>query len=160
MLPEHKSKAEKFLLNEVKKYQKTNSIIQGVSQSGLASSATPQSSALSKSSMMLKKFLTKCGVNSITDADDQSCALTAQQEIARMISLSKKDHDFSTFWQKHESDIPLLAVQARKYLSVSATSVPSESAFSISNYVLRKNRMSLTSKNLKYCMFLKDKLHF
>ena len=147
LLPEHKPRAEKFLLNKVEKYQKTNSIIQNVPQSGLASSTISQS-ALSKSSMMLKKFLTKCG--------DQSCALTAQQEITQMISLSKKTLDFSTFWQN--TKMPLLPVQARKYLAVSTAIVPSESAFSISNYILRKNRISLTSKNLKYCMFLKDKL--
>jgi hypothetical protein len=159
LLPEHKSKAEKFLLNEVKKYRKTNSIIQNVSQSGSVSSAASQSVS-SKGSMMLKKFLTKCGVNSMADAGDQCRALTIPQEIARMISLSKTDQDFSTFWQKHEATMPLLAAQARKYLAIAATSVPSESAFSISNYVLRKNRLSLTSKNLKYCMFLKDKLDF
>jgi hypothetical protein len=77
-----------------------------------------------------------------------------------MASLPKNDQDFCAFWQKHETTMPLLALQARKYLAISTTSVPSESAFPISNYVLRKNRFSLTSKNLKYCMFLKDKLDF
>ena len=110
--------------------------------------------------MMLQKFLTRCDVNSIADAGDQSRTPTVQQEIARMISVSKNDQDFCIFWQKHESTMPLLAVQARKYLAISATSVPSERVFSISNYVLRKNRMSLTSKNLKYCMFLKDRFDF
>ncbi|CAF1691835.1 unnamed protein product, partial [Adineta ricciae] len=125
---------------------------------GLTSAASQSTS--SKSSIMLKKFLTKCGVNSTADAGGQCRALTIQQELARMVSLSKEDGGFSTFWQKHETTMPMLAVQAKKLLAISATSVPSESAFSASNYVLRKNRLSLTSKNLKCCMFLKDKLDF
>jgi hAT family C-terminal dimerisation region len=155
--PEHKLRAEKVLLNEVKKYQKMTLNNQNASPSVPVSSATSQSGS-SKSSTMLKKFLTKCGVASTTDSTDQCRTLTIQQEIARMASLPKDNQDFSVFWQTHENTMPLLATQARKYLAVSATSVPSESAFSISNYILRKNRLSLTSKNLKYCMFLKDKL--
>jgi hypothetical protein len=53
---------------------------------------------------------------------------------------------------------PLLATIARKYLSIFSSSVPSESAFSTSSYVLRKNRLALSSKNIKYTMFLKDKI--
>ena len=51
-----------------------------------------------------------------------------------------------------------LSILARKYLAVSAINVPSESAFSVSNYVLRQNRLAFTSRNVKYTMFLKDKL--
>lgn len=132
-------------------------ITQNTPANSSASSGT-SSSTSARSSAMLKKFLTKCGVNSSTDTSEQCRSLTIQQEIARMSSLVKDNHDFSTFWQKNENTMPLLAVQAKKYLAVSATSVPSESAFSISNYILRKNRLSLKSKNLKFCMFLKDKL--
>ena len=109
---------------------------------------------------MLKKFLIKCGVNSTVDFNDSSKTLTIQQELARMSSVPKENQEFSTFWQQHHTTMPLLAYQAKKYLAISSTGVPSESAFSVSNYVLRKNRLSLTSKNLKYCMFLKDKLHY
>jgi hAT family C-terminal dimerisation region len=107
---------------------------------------------------MLNQFLAKCEANSNADAGDLRWSLTIQQELARMVSLSKDNQEFSLFWQQHHSTMPLLAVQASKYLAISATSVPSESALSISSYVLRKNRLSLTSKNLKYSMFLKDKL--
>ena len=159
MLPvEHRAKAEKFLQSAVKKYQKNNTITRSVSPISSVSSMTASSNLQSKSTAMLKKFLTKCGVNSNADASDLRRSLTIQQELARMVSLSKDNQDFSLFWQQHHSTMPLLAVQARKYLAISATSVPSESAFSISSYVLRKNRLSLTSKNLKYSMFLKDKL--
>ena len=64
----------------------------------------------------------------------------------------------SIFWCEHSKDMPMLAILARKYLAISASSVPSESAFSVANYVLRKNRLALSSRNLKYTMFLKDKL--
>jgi len=46
-----------------------------------------------------------------------------------MASLPKIDEDFSIFWQKHETTMPMLALQAKKYLVICATSVLSESAF-------------------------------
>ena len=159
MLPlEHRLKAETFLQNAVKKCQKTTSTTHSASGNASLSSMTTSSTIPSKNTTMLKKFLTKCGVNSNVDAVELNRSLTIQQELARMVSLSKENQECCLFWQQHHGSMPLLAVQARKYLAISATSVPSESAFSISSYVLRKNRLSLTSKNLKYSMFLKDKL--
>ncbi len=47
---------------------------------------------------------------------------------------------------------------AQCYLSASATSVPSESAFSVSAHYGRKERSRLSAENLAMSVFLKDKL--
>ena len=46
----------------------------------------------------------------------------------------------------------------RRYGSVRASLVPSESSFSITANIVRKTRSSLTPRNLKYSIFLKDKM--
>ena len=54
--------------------------------------------------------------------------------------------------------MPLLSKLVRNYCITHASSVPSDSAFSMANYIQRKQRSSLSSKQLRYQMLLKDKL--
>ena len=112
-----------------------------------------------KNGNQIKKLFNKCGISwSSTTETNVKKSLTIQQELAKLASIPKDEYDCSTFWREHGASMPTLSILARKYLAISATSVPSESAFSVSNYVLRKNRLALTSRNVKYTMFLKDKL--
>ena len=107
---------------------------------------------LSKRKSIIRNFLTHCSV--ATEKNEDSQVLTTQQELARMASLPKREYkSCEAFWQSHGHSIPLLALLARKYLSISASSVPCESAFSISNHVIRKNGMALASKNIIYIQF-------
>ena len=62
------------------------------------------------------------------------------------------------FWKLYKDRLPLLTHLAKIHLSASGTSVPSESAFSISSYIARKERSRLSGKNLAYSVFLKDKV--
>jgi len=88
-----------------------------------------------------------------------SNSLSIEQELAKLSTIPKVQYNScSSFWQINGQGMPQLALLARKYLSMSASSVPSESTFSVSNYLLRKNRLALTSKNIRLTMFLKDKL--
>ena len=48
--------------------------------------------------------------------------------------------------KKIKIKLPFLANAVRKYCCISATSVPSESRFSIANFVSRKERAHLSSK--------------
>lgn len=71
------------------------------------------------------------------------------------------DHQFANprvFWKQYSIDLPLLSDMARCYLSAPATSVQSESAFSISAHYARKERARLSADNLAMAVFLKDKL--
>lgn len=62
------------------------------------------------------------------------------------------------FWKRNKDRLPILTHLAKIHLSASGTSVPSESAFSISAYIGRKERARLSGKNLAYSVFLKDKV--
>ncbi|CAF4664639.1 unnamed protein product, partial [Rotaria sp. Silwood2] len=58
----------------------------------------------------------------------------------------------------HYVQLPLLSNLAKVHLVACGSSVPSESAFSCSAFVARKERSRLSPENLAYSVFLKDKL--
>jgi hypothetical protein len=64
------------------------------------------------------------------------------------------------FWQTYGQHFSILGKLAKKMLSTPATSVPSESCFSISSFLGRKERARLTNENLSSSVFLKDKINF
>ncbi|CAF1358275.1 unnamed protein product [Adineta ricciae] len=149
-----KEAAESFIINEVNEKRRSKSTMTPTNDLSIAASSMTTAGAnansttvtmpcTSKGGIVMKNFLSKCGVGS---------------EIAKLCSIPKNDLQFDSFWQEHGNNLPKLSVVAHKYLSIAASSVPSESAFSTSNYILRKNRLALTSRNIKYGMFLKDKI--
>ncbi len=70
----------------------------------------------------------------------------------------KEDSCALVFWKQYHKNLPILAQLARNYLSGSGTSIPCESAFSLSAYIGRKERARISSQTLGFCMFLKDKI--
>ncbi|GJW70328.1 pentatricopeptide repeat-containing protein [Tanacetum coccineum] len=66
--------------------------------------------------------------------------------------------DVLSFWKAKETMFLVLSRMAMDILSVQATSVASESAFSISGRVLSIRRTRLTPASLEMCMCLKDHL--
>ena len=81
-------------------------------------------------------------------------------ELTEYRTLAQKSSPISAmdFWREHGNKLPILLTMARRYLSTPGTSVASESAFSVSAYVARKERARLSAENLSYTVFLKDKL--
>ncbi|GKE33074.1 zinc finger BED domain-containing protein RICESLEEPER 2 [Tanacetum coccineum] len=71
--------------------------------------------------------------------------------------------DFATFdvlgfWKAKKNQFPILSRMAMDILSVQASSVASESAFSTSGRLLTIRRTRLTPESLEMCMCLKDHL--
>jgi hypothetical protein len=63
---------------------------------------------------------------------------------------------FDKFWKKNKKQLPKLFKLAIKYTSSPATSVASESSFSVAGYLQRKTRARLSAKALKYSILIKD----
>jgi len=70
--------------------------------------------------------------------------------------VSSNNLSFSNFWKKNSSSIPMLASAVRKYCIIPASSIAVESAFSEANFIQRKERSSLSSKNLRFTLVLKS----
>lgn len=121
-------------------------------------SSTSLPSSSSKGVLVMNNFLNKCGMGSSTIQIGFKRILTIEQELSKLSSIPKDNYEFDSFWQDHGKKLPLLTMIARKYLSIPSSSVPSEAAFSTTNYMVRKNRLGLSSKNITYSMFLKDKI--
>ncbi|CAF1202668.1 unnamed protein product [Adineta ricciae] len=163
---EDKNAAEAFITKEINDKRRSKNILSSdtfttassISTDTTENSATSSSSKSSKGMSIITNFLSKCGVESTNISIRSKKSLTITQELAKLSSIPKDEYEFGSFWREHGDSLPKLASCARKYLSISSSSVASESAFSTSNYVLRKNRLALSSKNVKYTMFLKDKL--
>lgn len=95
--------------------------------------------------------------------------LSIEEQLALYRSLASREytdivehgkiHDSFEFWNRFDNKLPLLAFFARQRLIVPATSVPSESLFSVAAYIGRKERSRLTPENLSISVFLKDKVN-
>ncbi|GJS05871.1 hypothetical protein Tco_0575177 [Tanacetum coccineum] len=66
--------------------------------------------------------------------------------------------DVLDFWKENETMFPVLSRMTMDIISVQASSVASESAFSTSGRVLSIRRTRLTPASLEMCMCLKDHL--
>lgn len=86
--------------------------------------------------------------------------IRAYRQIVSKFNLKHKLNESSSseFWTNHAENFPVLTKVMKKFLSTPATSVPSESAFSLSAYLGRKERARLTEENLATSVFLKDKI--
>ena len=58
------------------------------------------------------------------------------------------------WWKQHESKYPRLAALARRYLSITSTSVPSERVFSKSGWIINKRRCTLSDESVSLLVFL------
>lgn len=81
---------------------------------------------------------------------------TIEQEIGLYVSSIDDSTEFQVFWNTFDHRLPKLAKLARRYCIIAATSVASESAFSVAGYLQRKQRASLAPKTLRSCMLLRD----
>jgi hypothetical protein len=60
------------------------------------------------------------------------------------------------YWRGQSERLPLLAILARWYLAIPATSASVESVFSLSNNIITKSRSSLDPTTTKQLVMLKS----
>ncbi len=69
--------------------------------------------------------------------------------------LAKIGTDVLSFWKTHQVDYPILSAMAKDYLTVQASSVPSERAFSSGADLVTADRCTLAGKTIEMTQFLK-----
>ena len=67
---------------------------------------------------------------------------------------------FEEFWAKKAKKMPILAAIAKRFCAIPASSVASESAFSIANYIQRKERSGLSEETLRSSIMLRQQQIF
>ena len=69
-----------------------------------------------------------------------------------------KIFDILAWWKEKKSQFPILSAMTRDLLTVQASTVASESAFSVSGRVISPRRTKLTPLSVEVCICLKDYL--
>ncbi|CAF4253720.1 unnamed protein product, partial [Rotaria magnacalcarata] len=109
-------------------------------------------------SLSLNKFLKTCGIQELiktTEAVKIKEEYTVKEQVAFYVANVKSLPNFETFWTKYGEQLPDLVSLVKHYSCMQSTSVSRESAFSISGYINRKTRCSLSSAALRFSMCLK-----
>jgi hypothetical protein len=61
-----------------------------------------------------------------------------------------------SFWRINQDLLPMLSFLVRRFCIIPASSVPSESASSVANFIQRKERSALSASQLRYSIMLRD----
>jgi hypothetical protein len=118
---------------------------------GSLSSSTSQST-------LSKKDAAKQQMNRLAGIDTNQSSvrpMSADVEVSLFTNSIKTKQSFKQFWSTHRHSFPRLVTLVHRYCIVPATSVASESAFSISGFIARKQRSSLSSRSLRHLLVLK-----
>lgn len=107
----------------------------------------------------LNNFLKTCGVQetaiptaSVTIQDD----ISVREQTSFYMANVKNIPHFETFWTRYGTQLPDLVSVLKCYSCMQCSSVPCESSFSISGYIDRKQRCSLSASTIRYSMCLKN----
>ena len=150
-------------MDELTMMKKTPNNIQPKQNSSTSSSSSVLKNGTKSINSLLstiQKFKISCNQSLSTFRNSAQAAqtpntLTLKEELSLYLSKCKASNDFDTFWKENQTSMPLLASFVRRYGIIPATSVASESAFSVAGYVNRKQRSSLSPSTLRYLMVLK-----
>ena len=80
----------------------------------------------------------------------------AKNEIQKYLCLDATADNPLKSWLENNKHFPLLGRVAKKYLCTSATSVPSERAFSVAGYIVNEKRACLLPENVNMLVFLSE----
>ncbi|KAC9676974.1 hypothetical protein E3N88_45414 [Mikania micrantha] len=93
-----------------------------------------------------------------TSASSELGRYLATDWISSLTPEEFENFDILARWKQKEPDFPILSAMARDLLSVQASTVASESVFSLNGRVLSIRRTRLTPASLEMCICLKDHL--
>ncbi|CAF1428026.1 unnamed protein product, partial [Rotaria sordida] len=152
----HRKEAEAILLNE-------NSIIHSKLNLQTTSLSSSQSTDITStikqeknnSSDILYNLYKSCGL-SCNRMSNNSHKWTVKEELCHYLSTVDENQTFSQYWNNHKTRLPILSSIVRRYNIISATSISSESTFSISGFIQSKHRASLSPEMLRYSMILRN----
>ncbi len=147
--PDRKA-AKKIIFNKLKK------INVNLCTSSSSSLTTATSTSITSKLSALEKLAAACGyTNSSSTINEKE--MTIDEEISYYIKSTKSAKSFREFWTEYDTKYPRLSYLVRRTNVIPATSISSEALFSVASFIQRKQRMSLSSKTLRYLLVLKNR---
>ncbi|CAF1520262.1 unnamed protein product [Rotaria sordida] len=152
-----KDVAQTYIVNEAYNRNLSQQTVTHTTVASNTNSSTSSTTSSSNINNQLNNFLIECGLDPppISSTNIRSNR-TVKEEIAYYIDKVKNCTIFEEFWRTHQMELPCLSVLVRSFNIRPATSVPSESLFSVAAYVNRKQRSSMSPNALRYSMILRD----
>ncbi|CAF2950094.1 unnamed protein product [Rotaria sp. Silwood2] len=151
-----RKEAEAILLNERSiVYSKLNLQTTSSSSSQLIDTTSTIKQEKDDSSNALYNLYKSCDL-SCNGMSNNSRKWTVKEEICYYLSTVSENQTFSQYWNNNKTRLPILSSIVRRYNIISATSISSESAFSISGFIQGKHRASLAPEMLRYSMILRN----
>ncbi|CAF3355420.1 unnamed protein product [Rotaria socialis] len=149
----------KFYENNRITPRSTSSQTTNVTNTSQSSSLKQQSTTIKEKMHLsiLNRFFQTCGINetvTTTPMNIQS-VYSIKEQMSFYVTKAKQMPNFQQFWTHFGAELPDLARVAKYFSSMQVTSYSSESSFSMSGYINRKNRCSLSSSALRFSMCLK-----
>lgn len=91
-----------------------------------------------------------------SNRSNQSLSVNWRKELDNYLRLQRadKNENILTWWSQHEKKFPILALMARDYFSIQATSVSVERFFSKASLVIRKHRNRLNNESARSLLCL------
>lgn len=121
----------------------------------LSSSTTTTSTPTTVKLNPLEKLALVCGRTIAPSTTRKS--MTLDEEISSYVKAAKSANDFEGFWVLHNNHFPRLSSVVRSTNVIPATSVASESLFSVASFLQGKQRSSMSSTTLRYLLVLKNR---
>ena len=134
-------------------FRKLNS--SSIHHTTLSSLSKPQATAVTTKLNALQKLAALCG-RTLPMSTITRPTMTLDEEISSYIKSAISVENFKDFWMKNGKRFPRLANLVRTVNIIPAASISSEALFSVAGYISRKQRLSLSSKTIRYLLVLKN----
>lgn len=120
--------------------------------------APPPAPSSSKYASLLKSLSKKPRTSTHTSSLNELGLYCSTDFRSFMTDQEFENFNILAFWEKHKRQFPTLAMMARDLLTIQASTIASESCFSLSGRVLDEKRSRLSPKSLEICICYRDYL--
>jgi hypothetical protein len=122
----------------------------------ISSNTSSPMKRMSTSSASSRQYFTQLLQSAIPQASTSAMSENAS-ELDRYLALqADSETDPLLWWQAHTKEYPTVSEMARDYLTIQATSVPSEQAFSVAGNTISKTRNRLLPETARACLCMKS----
>jgi len=130
------------------------------SEVNIVSSESSDVTPVAKCKKLCKFMELLSDVMSTVTLSDKTCEEKAKFELQQYVEDSSSDSTVNPlrWWYENKLRYPDLCQLALHYLTIPATSVPSEQAFSISGHIVRTKRACLLPEHIQILVFLVENL--
>jgi hypothetical protein len=126
-------------------------------QENSSNASSPMRRISTSTTNVSRQYFTQLLQGAIPQVSTSVTSTHIASELDRYLALQADDEaDPLLWWQAHAKEYPIVSDMARDYLTIPATSVPSEQAFSVAGNTISKTRNRLLPETARACLCMKS----